>query len=337
MLDNFAFAFNAVVPILLLMLLGYYLKLRGLFNEDTLKRMNTFVFRFGLSVMMFCNIYSLESLSDIPLDLMAISLCTIIPITLLYVGIAMLVTDKPGRRGVIIQTGFRSNFGVIGAALATALCGTEGQRTATGIQAPSIIYFNIAAVLCLTAFSDSGDHSVDFGKILKRILTNPLIIGQFSGVACLVAREFIPRNADGTPVFSLSGTLPFLYSPLQSLGSMATPLVLVIIGAQVDFRAAHGLKKEIITGVVLRLIATPVLGFLMVFAARALGWITLTPAFVAALLAFYGSPVAVASAVMAENMGCDGELARQHVVWTNTISMITLFIWIILFRMAGLL
>lgn len=337
MLENFAFAFNAVFPILALMVLGYFLKYIQLFNDDMLKRMNTFVFRCGLSVMMFCNIYSLEDLSNIPLNLMLFTLGSIILLTLLYTGIAVMTTRRNDRRGVIIQSGFRSNFAVIGAALASSLCGTEGQLLATGIQAPGIIYFNVAAVLCLTAFSGPGGEKVSPGVICRRIAANPLILGLFSGVVCLILREFIPRNAQGELLFSLSRSLPFLYAPLNSLANMATPLVLIVIGAQTDFRATSGMKREIAIGVALRLVVTPVLGFLMAFAAQRTGLISLTPAVVSVLLAFYGSPVAVAGAVMADSMGCDGELARQHVVWTNTLSMVTLFLWIILFRQAGLL
>lgn len=337
MLESFSFAFNAVVPILALMVLGYYLKRAGLFNEDTLKRMNTFVFRFGLSSLMFCNIYSLKNLSDIPLALMLFTLASIILLTLLYAGVAMAVTKHRDRQGVIIQSGFRSNFAVIGSALATALCGTEGRLLATGIQAPGVIYFNIAAVFILTTFSGVEGQSVSAGKLCRRIVTNPLIIGLFCGLVCLFAREFIPRDAQGELLFSLSGTLPFLYSPLNSLAEMAIPLILIVIGAQTDFHAASGMKREIIVGVLLRLVVTPVLGFLMAFAAQRAGLITLTPAVVSVLLAFYGSPVAVAAAVMADNMHCNGELARQHVVWTNTLSMATLFLWIVLFRQTGLL
>ena len=337
MLGSFAYAFNAVIPILALMALGYWLKRAGIFNEDTLKRMNTFVFRCGLSVMMFCNIYSLDDLSAIPADLMLFTLVSIMLLTLLYTGVARLVTRRRDRQGVIIQSGFRSNFAVIGTALASALCGTEGQLLATGIQAPGIIYFNIAAVLCLTACSDHSGQKISLRTICRRIATNPLIIGLFSGIVCLTAREFIPRDGQGMLLFSLSGSLPFLYAPLNSLAEMATPLVLIVIGGQTDFRAAAGMKQEIAAGVTLRLIVTPVLGFLMAFAAQHFGLLSLTPAVVSVLLAFYGSPVAVAGAVMADSMGCDGELARQHVVWTNTLSMATLFFWIVLFRQVGLL
>ena len=55
MSDTFWFAFNAVMPMVLLMLLGWWLKRKGIFDENLLKRMNGFTFRFGLSAMMFRN------------------------------------------------------------------------------------------------------------------------------------------------------------------------------------------------------------------------------------------------------------------------------------------
>ena len=335
MLSNFAFAFNAVVPILTLTVLGYTIKRSGLFTDEILKPLNTFVFRYGLSVLMFCNVYSLDSIDDIPLDLMAYTLVSISLITLLYIPLSAYLTDRRNRRGVMVQTGFRSNYAVIGAALASALCGTEGQRLSTEIQAPSIIFFNAAAVLLLTIYSDSDNRRVDVRAIFRQIIHNPLIIGLSSGVVCLVLREFIPRRMDGTLVFSLSGTLPFLYAPLNSLAQMATPLVLIVMGAQFNFRAVGTMKKEIVAGVLLRLVVTPILGFAMALGAQCIGWIQLRPAVVATLLALYASPVAVAGAAMAESMNCDGELARQHVVWTSAVSMITLFLRIVLFRSIG--
>lgn len=47
--------------------------------------------------------------------------------------------------------------------------------------------------------------------------------------------------------------------------------------------------------------------------------------------------MAVAGAIMAEEMGCDGELARQCAVWTSVLSMVSLFLWILILRGAELL
>ena len=62
-----------------------------------------------------------------------------------------------------------------------------------------------------------------------------------------------------------------------------------------------------------------------------------TPAVLSALVGLYGSPVAAASAVMAEEMGGDAELARQYVVWPSALSMGTLFLWIFFLRSVRLL
>ena len=85
-------------------------------------------------------------------------------------------------------------------------------------------------------------------------------------------------------------------------------------------------------GVVQRLVLAPAAGFGMAFLAQRLGVFAVTPAVISALVGLYGSPVAAASAVMAEEMGGDAELARQYVVWTSALSMGTLFLWIFLLR-----
>ena len=164
-----------------------------------------------------------------------------------------------------------------------------------------------------------------------------MILGQVVGLACLIARQWIPRDASGELLFSIQGSLPFLYSAVDSLASMATPLILVLMGGQVDFSAVGAMKKELIVGIVQRLILAPVIGFCLAFVAQDLGVFTLTPATVGTLVGVFGSPVASASAVMAEEMGGDGELARQYVVWTCALSMLTLLLWIVFLREFALL
>jgi predicted permease len=57
----------------------------------------------------------------------------------------------------------------------------------------------------------------------------------------------------------------------------------------------------------------------------------------AALVALFATPVAVASAIMAEEMGNDGQLARQLVVWTTLLSAVVIFVTIVILRAMGLL
>ena len=332
MLDTFFFAFNAVTPMLLLMLLGCWLKAKHFFDDALLKKMNSFTFRFCISAMMFRNIYSLSSLEDIHLNIMGYVIVSSLVLTGMGWVESRLFTARRERRGIMIQNAFRSNFAIIGTTLAFSLGGAEGGAISASMQAPAIIYYNVVAVLCLTIYSDRPDRAVDVRGILKEIVTNPMILGQVAGLICLAIRMFIPRDAQGELVFSMAGDLPFLYSAIDSLASVASPMILILLGAQVNFSAVGDMKKELAVGVVQRLVLAPAAGFGMAFLAQRLGVFAVTPAVISALVGLYGSPVAAASAVMAEEMGGDAELARQYVVWTSALSMGTLFLWIFLLR-----
>ena len=337
MFDSFLFAFNAVVPMLLLMLLGCWLKKTKFFEDALLKRMNTFSFRFGMSALMFRNIYTLSSIREIHLNVMGFVLASLVVLTGIGWVEAHLFTNRRNRRGVIMQNSFRSNFAIIGTTLAFSLGGAEGSMVSASMQAPAIIYYNVMAVVVLTLYSDRPDRAVDGVGIIKKIVTNPMILGQVSGVVCLVAREFIPRDAQGELVFSLSGSLPFLYDALEYLADMATPLILILLGAQVNFKAIGDMKKELVMGVLHRLVMAPAAGLAMAYLAQAVGVFTVTPALLGSLVGMYGTPAAAASGIMAEQIGGDTELAYQYVVWTAACSMGTLFLWIFMLRAVGLL
>ena len=337
MLESLIFAANAIIPMMLLMLLGYLLGRKGYFSDETLRQMNRFTFRFCVSAMMFRGIYTLSSLSNIGLDMVCFVLVSIIILTALGWAEARLFTKERTRRGVIIQNSFRSNVGVIGLYLAASLGGAEGNSACAGIQAPVIIYNNIMAVMALTAYSGREGRSPGAREVLRRIAVNPMILGQVAGLVCLAIRQFIPRGADGALAFSFACNLSFLYSAIDSLASLTAPMLLVLLGAQVDFGAISLFRRELIVGVVHRLLLAPVVGFALALLADRMGFITLTSALTASLVGLYGSPAAAASAVMTEEIGGDAELARQYVVWTNALSSLSLFALVLALRRMGLL
>lgn len=336
MLSSMYFAFNAVMPIVLLMALGYWLRRRGTFDAPFLKKANSFAFRYCLSTMLFCNMYSLGDLRDIPWGFALFALAVLGVFTVAGWLCARIFTADRRRKGVLMQNAFRSNMSIIGLPLATAMAGQEGAVMASAMQAPAIIYFNLMAVIVLTVYAEQAE-GVNLKKILLSILKNPLIIGLVTGMACLAARMALPLNAAGEVVFSLQRDLPWLYTSLNNLGRIGSPLALVVLGGQFDFSAVKGARKELAAGVLCRLVICPAIGYAAAFAAQAAGILTLTPAVIATMVGMFASPVAVSSAVMAAEMGADDQLANQLVVWTALLSMLTVFLQIVVFRSLGLL
>ena len=60
MFDVFKYAFNAVAPILLLVLLGFLLKKLNFAGDDFFKKANSLVFRVFLPILLFTNVYNLD-------------------------------------------------------------------------------------------------------------------------------------------------------------------------------------------------------------------------------------------------------------------------------------
>lgn len=243
------------------------------------------------------------------------------------------------QKGVILQCVFRSNFAIIGLPLAESLGGAEGKGIAAVLSAFSIPTFNILAVIALTMFLGGEDgHKANLKDVLLKIAKNPLIIGVVCGLIVLGVRSFIPVDPDGSLVFSLSGSMKFLYDAVNNLSRISSPLALVILGGLFDFAAVKGMLKEIIIGTASRVVVVPlvVIG-LAVILSRYTGLISFDATVYPALVALFGSPVAVSSAIMAQEMDNDGVLAGQLVVWTSIASIFTTFLAVFILRNMGLL
>ena len=177
-------AINAVLPIILLIFLGYLLRQKGFLSENFLTVSNKLVFKLMLPAMLFINIYNLDSLADIQWDITLYALAAILVIFCLSLVTSVLTTPVPQRRGVILQCCFRSNFVIIGLPLAGALGGTEAEAVAAVLSAASIPLFNVLAVISLSVFVGKKESFGESVKhILKGILTNPLIIAVALAVA----------------------------------------------------------------------------------------------------------------------------------------------------------
>lgn len=338
MISIFITALNAVTPVVLLILLGYVLRRKGFLNESFIKTGNSLVFNICLPAMLFINVYSIESFSSIRWDIVGYSVAVIGIIFVLGLIAALITTDVPARRGVILQCAFRSNFAIIGLPLAAALGGSAAEATAAIISAFTIPVFNILAVISLSVFvAGSSGERTDVKKMLINIARNPLILGVMAGLFCLLVR-FVEIRQFGKLVFSLKTNVQFLYSALNNLKSVASPLALIVLGGQFEFSAVKGLLKEIAVGTVFRIVLAPLIGIglavILNHNVPALGWgANEYPA----LIALFGSPVAVSSAVMARSMKNDEQLATQLVVWTSIGSMATIFLIVCILMMSGLL
>ena len=147
---------------------------------------------------------------------------------------------------------------------------------------------------------------------MKNPLRDSIALG---GAVLLIRAVFVRFNID----FRLTDIKP-VYSVLSQLSAVATPIALLVLGAQFEFSSIPGMKKEIITTTVIKTALIPTLALGLAYFLDCFGG-----AHFAAFVALFATPVAVSSVPMAQEMGADHELAGQLVVWTTILSAFTIF------------
>lgn len=337
--EIFLFAFNAVMPIVLLILSGYFLKRIKLFNDNFLGVANKFVFNAALPVLLFFNVYNIKDLGEIEWSTVIFAVMVILLLFaagLLYS--VFFIKDKK-QKGVVWQSFFRSNFAIIGLPLSASIGGEQGIATASILSAFSIPLFNALAAVSLSVFVPAeGKNRISVKDIVLRVVKNPLIIGVFAGFIVLVIRQFIPTDASGELVFSVKNNLPFIYDFTDMFSGIASPLALIVLGGQFRFDAVKSLRKQIIPATLARIAFAPVLGIILaVMLSKYTDYFNFTAAHYASFVALFGSPVAVSSAIMANQMNNDGQLANQILVWTSIFSVFTVFITVTILKYAAII
>ncbi len=323
-MTDLLFALNATAPVVLMVLIGYFLKRLGLLDAGIARVLNKLVFRVFLPVMLFLNIYKIERLADVDFLFVGYAIAATLVLFAIFLVAVLFFTKENAKRGALLQASFRANYALVGIPLASSLFGAEGAIAATVLSAFLIPVFNVLAVVSLCVFSSDKKPSVK--KILVGIVKNPLIQSIAVGFLALGVRALFVA---GQIAFRLSDIEP-IYKTLNSLSSVATPLALLVIGAQFELSAIPELKKHIVFGVVARNLIAPLLG---IGAAYLIGGFN--GAHFATFVAVFCTPVAVSSVPMAQEMGADVSLAGQLVVWSTVFSAVSIFLASYLLKMLG--
>ncbi len=325
-MNDLLFAINAVLPIIIMIMIGYALKRIGLLPEETAKQLNTLVFRIFLPAMLFINVYNIEDIGDVDLSFVLYAVGMTLLLFLIGIPIVHVAFKENAQRSAILQGIFRSNYALVGIPLALSLFGEEGSITASLLSAFVVPVFNILAVVALTIYS-AGDKKPSLSGVLRGIIKNPLIIAIAAGLAALGIRAVFVKCGI---YFRLSDITP-IYNTLRNLGSVATPLALIVLGARFELSTAPTLKRQIIFGTVARVVVVPVVGL---SGALLIGGYS--GAQFASFVACFCTPVAVSSVPMSQEMGADAELMGQLVVWTTVASAFTIFLASYLLRVIGI-
>lgn len=323
------FAANSILPIVLMLALGYFLKRIGLMQQDFMAKANSLFFRVFLPILIFCNIYDYNGLGDINWGFIVYVFAARTVLFFLGLLIARLFVKQQTHKGVVAQCVHVSNFAIIGFALASTINGTAGLQLAAIVAAATAPYTNVLQILSYTVFSPDPNHKNNFKTICHDVIHNPMFIGAMLGMLILIIRSFIPTDETGAPVFTIAQAMPFLYTAVSDVSAAASPLFLIVIGGMLEFTYNKEDLKDVALATSFRILFSPILGIAGAILCMHMGLISCGSAEFAVLIAMFAAPAALASAIMAIELGQDGHLARQIIIWTHLLSIFSIFAYIV--------
>ena len=190
---------------------------------------------------------------------------------------------------------------MLGIPLSSYIVGENSSVLASMLIMVIIPVFNAAAVVLLSIY---GGYIVNKKRLIIDVLKNHMIIASVLGIIVSLLHFPVPL---------------FLDKSLPDIAKTGSVFPIIVLGAMLDFAKVSANVRNLLITVSGKLIGMP-----LIFLTLAI-YLGFDSDEIVALVALYGSPTAVISAVMAEQLGCDRELAAQVVIFSTVISCITIF------------
>ena len=283
-MDGFSIAAKAVIPFVVYIGFGMGVRRTGLVDEPFLRKLNSVIFYCFYPIVSFCNIYGAGG-DGIRLQFLALVAASV----LVCIGLCMLAVPRfikaPAQQGVVVQALYRSNILLFALPLVQSLFG-EYASAAAGVMVTIVV------------------------PLLKKIFTNPLILGALAGGAFTLLGIRIPS---------------VLEAPIHQLSALTTPLALFVLGGTLQFSSIREHLSCLTATLVCKLLVFPAVTLWLS------GLLGLQPVERFLLLSVFATPVATASYPMAEAMDGDGKLAAEFVAISTVTSVVTLFFWLTFF------
>lgn len=315
-MDSLIYSLNATMPVFLIMVVGWVLKQIGILTDGFVASADKFNFKVTLPLMLFTDL-ALTDIREMFNGRYALFCAAVTTVMFFgtWIGAKLFIKDK-SITGAFVQVCYRSSVAILGIAFITNIYGDPGMAPILIIGCVPL--FNIYAVLVLTFEAPEGGERVPLGEHIKRslinIAKNPIIISIVLGVIAAAIGLKLPHIIEKT---------------MTDIGSLASPLTLIAIGAGFEgARAIKKIKPTLIASAV-KLVVIPAV-FLAV--SVKFGWRNQE---LVALIIMLGSPATPSCYIMAKNMNNDHVLTSSVIVTTTLLSSVTLTFWLFICKYMG--
>lgn len=302
---------GTVLPIFSIILLGAFLKARGILQPGFAGPANQIVYYVAIPAMFLNTISRAPFRTELHFTAAAGLLGALGLLAVVGLGAARALKVREGSRGTFLQSCFHGNIGYLSYAVAFYALGESHFAQTAILSTFLIVGQNFLAVWALTSNNPLSGPERPKWLLIRYTLHNPIILTIGVGVAWALLGIPMPR-----PVRQV----------LEMLSGMAFPTALLLIGASLSFKALRSRYREIAGIGILKLILMPLVGYAFMTVTRVPGDLMICG------IILLATPPATVTYVMATELGGDPELAATSVSVVTLASALTysLVLWILI-------
>lgn len=329
----FLTSLQSIIPIVLLISLGYFLKGRGMFNPTFSSNLSRFIMSVILPAGVFVSVLHhlhMSDLWDLRYGMLVVMLTYVIAYIVAFIMMKLLKVPK-GRRGIFINMVVNDNCLFIGLPVQIALFGPEalpyfllyyiGNTISVWLVGVFLIELDplptVENGLANDEWNQVGNSSsvqsttdqkpkFDWKKLLP-----PPLLGFFTALIFLFFE--IPLA-------------PILHNTLNYLGDMVTPLSLIYIGIVLHDAGlkSMSLNKDSIGGIVGRFAISPIIMFCVIMALQYGAGIVLEPIAIITFVVQSAGPVIAVLPIVANEAKSDLPFATGLVMISTILFVVVI-------------
>ncbi len=298
---------NTIIPIFLIILLGWFLRSRKFVSAEILVPLNRLVYYLAIPAMIFKALANASFSAFFNPTLLAATLGPIIIVFFIALFFGFVFSVKRELMGTFVQSSFHGNLGYIGFAVSYYLLGEEGLTMASVLSGFIMLLQNFLAVLVLQFFSGTVDNPRGVWFFIKKIWGNPVILSAIAGIAFSVLEIPIGTTIDRS---------------LGILSGMALPLGLLVIGSSISLKLVRAHIGVSFLAGVFKLLLLPGIGL------AAYSLFRIPPEQLVPGVILLACPTATITYIMAGEMKGSTSLASSAISMNTLLSGLTFFFWL---------
>lgn len=296
---SFKNIFTQVAVLFIIILVGYFVRKKGLLDESSTSKLSSLVMNIFLPAMIITAMQIQFDKEMIP------KILSLLFVSMVMFGVSTIVAfclkifiKSDSKLGIFQYALVFSNSGFMGYPVVEAVLGKGAIFYAAIFNLP----FNFLCFTLGVYFLSKGNSNAKFS--IKSMI-NPSMIAVFIGLALFVTGTELPV---------------FINHPLELLGDVTTPISMIVIGSMLAGSSAMECFKrfDMYMLAVLRLVAIPVLVFLVLRPFSFDSVVMAIPVVISAM------PSTANTAIMANEYGADVALASQAVFFTTLFSVVSI-------------